>query len=127
MAAAERLNFQVDKLKKMEPKEISEFSDTALIITWKDGHESIYLYEDLRQSCPCARCNDLRKSSKDNKLPFKRPIPLGVPSGKIRPERTEPVGLYAIRFKWNDGHDTGIYSFEFLRKLCPCEKCQPET
>jgi DUF971 family protein len=111
----------------MEPKEISEFSDTALIITWEDGHESIYLYEDLRQSCPCARCNDLRKSSKDGKLPFKRPIPLGVQSGKIRPEKTEPVGLYAIRFKWNDGHDTGIYSFEFLRKLCPCEKCQPET
>lgn len=109
----------------MEPKEIREFSDTALMITWDDEHESIYLYEDLRQSCPCARCNDIRRSSKDGKLPFKRAIPLEVQSGKIRPEKIKPVGLYAIRFKWNDGHDTGIYSFEFLRKICPCEMCQP--
>jgi DUF971 family protein len=109
----------------MKPREISEFSDTALMITWDDGHESIYLYEDLRESCPCARCNDLRKSNKDGKLPFKRAIRLGAPLGKIRPQKTEPVGLYAIRFKWNDKHDTGIYSFELLRKLCACEKCQP--
>ncbi|MER3446347.1 MAG: hypothetical protein C4291_05625, partial [Candidatus Dadabacteria bacterium] len=106
----------------MEPKEISEFSDTAFMITWDDRHESIYLYEDLRQSCPCTRYNDIRKSGKGGKLPFKRAIPIGVQSRKIRPEKTELVGLYAIRFKWNDGHDTGIHSFEFLRKLCPCEK-----
>jgi DUF971 family protein len=115
----------------MKPKEISEFSDTALMITWDDGHESIYVYEDLRQSCPCARCNDLRKSSKigrEGKLPFKRIIPLGTSQAlKVKPQSIDPVGLYAIRFKWNDGHDTGIYSFEFLRKLCTCERCQPTT
>ncbi|NIP31783.1 MAG: DUF971 domain-containing protein, partial [Candidatus Dadabacteria bacterium] len=48
----------------MKPKEINEFSDTALSILWDDGHESIYLYEDLRKHCPCASCNELRKSSK---------------------------------------------------------------
>jgi DUF971 family protein len=44
---------------------------------------------------------------------------------EIKPDRMDPVGLYALRFKWNDGHETGIYSFDFLRKLCMCEKCQP--
>jgi DUF971 family protein len=106
-------------------KEIREFSDTALLIIWDDGHESVYLYEDLRQVCPCARCNELRKSSRKGEKPFKHAIPLGSKSANIRPLKIEPVGLYAIRFKWNDRHDMGIYTFEFLRKLCTCEECQP--
>lgn len=110
---------------KSNPREITEFSDTALMIIWGNGHESIYLYEDLRQACPCAMCNELRKSTKTGKLPFKRAIPLEAKSANIKPKSIEPVGLYAIRFKWNDGHDTGIYTFDFLRKLCTCEECQP--
>ena len=114
----------------MKPKEISEFSDTALLIIWDDGHESIYLYEDLRQSCPCAQCNDIRQSiesGRKGKTPFKRSIPLGtsIQNLLIKPDKIDPVGLYALRFKWNDGHETGIYSFDFLRKLCMCEKCRP--
>jgi DUF971 family protein len=37
-----------------------------------------------------------------------------------------PVGNYALQFRWSDGHDTGIYTFEYLRKLCPCPHCLPE-
>jgi DUF971 family protein len=37
----------------------------------------------------------------------------------------EPVGNYALRFRWSDGHDTGIYTFDFLRRLCPCAECEP--
>ena len=107
-----------------KPKEITEFSDSALMVVWDDGHESLYLYEDLRKACPCARCNELRKSGKKGGLPFKRTIPLETGSAHIRPRHIEPVGLYAIRFAWNDGHDTGIYTFDFLRELCTCEKCQ---
>jgi DUF971 family protein len=114
----------------MKPKEIIEFSDRALMIIWEDEHESIYLYEDLRQLCPCSTCNERRKSNesggKKSKMPFKRIIPLETPLNnlQIKPDRIDPVGLYAIRFKWNDGHETGIYSFEFLRNLCTCENCQ---
>lgn len=107
----------------MKPKEINEFSDTALMITWNDGHDSVYLYEDLRQSCPCAECNQLRKSKK-GKLPFKRTVKIGTSPGNAKPQSIEPVGNYAIKFKWNDGHGTGIYSFDLLRKLCMCEECQ---
>jgi DUF971 family protein len=33
------------------------------------------------------------------------------------------VGLYAIAFAWSDGHNTGIYPYDFLLGLCECEKC----
>jgi DUF971 family protein len=32
----------------------------------------------------------------------------------------EPVGNYAIRIHWSDGHSTGLYSWEHLRNICPC-------
>lgn len=108
------------------PREVSEFSDTALMITWSDGHESIYLFEDLRQECPCATCRQLRKNSKTGKLPFKKTIPLKANAKAVRPLKLEPVGRYAFKFTWNDKHDTGIYTFEFLRNLCTCEACLPE-
>ena len=36
----------------------------------------------------------------------------------------EPVGNYAIRINWSDGHSTGIYSYDHLRRICPCEECR---
>ena len=39
-------------------------------------------------------------------------------------QRAEPVGHYAVRFDFSDGHGTGIYSFEYLRRVCPCEECR---
>ncbi|MEM7007651.1 MAG: DUF971 domain-containing protein [Thermodesulfobacteriota bacterium] len=106
-----------------KPKEVIEFSDTTLMIVWEDGHESLYLYDDLRQECPCATCRQLRKNSKDGKLPFTKKIPLQLKKPKLRPTYIEPIGQYAFKFHWNDKHDTGIYTFDFLRDLCSCEKC----
>jgi hypothetical protein len=37
-----------------------------------------------------------------------------------------PVGRYALSFKWSDGHSTGIYTFDYLRRICPCPQCLPE-
>jgi len=106
----------------MEPREISGFSDTAISIIWNDGHQSIYLYEDLRQSCPCAKCNEIRKSSQKI-IPFNRILPVNIDNPDIKPRKIEPVGNYAIRFYWSDRHSTGIYTFKFLRELCPCDNC----
>jgi DUF971 family protein len=108
---------------KYKPNEITEFSDTTLMIVWGDGHESLYLYEDLRQDCPCATCRHLRKNSDTGKLPFKKTIPLRVKSAQIKPLEIEPMGHYAYKFHWNDKHDTGIYTFEFPRNLCACNEC----
>ena len=41
-----------------------------------------------------------------------------------KPVSAEGVGKYAIRFKWNDGHELGIYSWQWLRQICPCEECR---
>ena len=107
------------------PKDITEFSDTTLMIIWDDGHESLYLYEDLRRSCPCASCSDKGIKAGKRLSTFRKTIPLNTQSVGIKPLDIENIGLYAIRFKWNDRHDTGIYTFELLRGLCGCEECRP--
>lgn len=106
----------------MTPREITQFSDTAISITWEDGHESIYLYEDLRSHCPCAGCNQQRQSSQ-GKSSFKGSIPVNVSNPDIKPGRIEPIGQYALRFYWSDRHSAGIYTFAFLRELCSCDQC----
>ncbi len=42
----------------------------------------------------------------------------------MRATHAEPVGRYAIRFIFHDGHQTGIYSWEYLRDVCPCAECK---
>ena len=41
-----------------------------------------------------------------------------------KPLSADAVGKYAIKFHWNDGHELGIYSWQFLRDVCPCEECK---
>lgn len=101
------------------PKEIapwngSELSDSSgVLITWTDGHKSIFPYDLLRNRCPCALCQEERKSH----LPV-------VHSG-LRIEKVAAVGRYGLQFFWTDGHSTGIYTFDFLRSLCSCAECSP--
>lgn len=95
-------------------------------IEWKDGHRSVYTFPWLRDACPCALCNEERE--KDGRKPGD---PLKAVAGALpmfkalaRPTEVEPVGKYAIRFVWNDGHQHGIYSWEYLREWCPCPECK---
>jgi DUF971 family protein len=101
---------------------------TGLRIAWKDGHESQYSFPFLRDACPCALCDAEReKSGRKPGEPAKLPAgALPMFKEKARPSHTEPVGRYALRFNWNDGHDLGIYSWPFLREYCPCEACRSE-
>ncbi len=101
---------------------------TGVEIEWKDGHRSLYSFQFLRDACPCALCDDQR--NRDGREPGEPPR---TPPGALplyrepaRPVETEPVGKYAIRFTWNDGHQHGIYSWQFLRDLCPCAECRAE-
>ena len=89
----------------------------SIDITWLDGHQSSYGFELLRWSCPCATCRGEGGSP-------------GVLASteRLTPEQTElvdvgPVGNYAMAITWKDGHSTGIYSWEYLRRLCPCPDC----
>ena len=99
---------------------------TGVEIVWKDLHRSSYTFPFLRDACPCALCDDERE--KANRAPGDPPAlasgTLPMFKEKARPTHAEPVGRYAIRFAWNDGHELGIYSWPFLREICPCEACR---
>lgn len=101
----------------LEPKDMDWIGKGVLGIEWNDGHKGVYPVRYLRQHCPCAACTD----ELTGELRIK---PDDVPL-LIMLQDVEPVGRYALRFKWSDGHDTGIYSFTFLRRICQCDICQP--
>jgi len=99
---------------------------TGLEIEWKDGHRSVYSFAFLRDACPCALCDEERgKVGREPGQPPKT-APGALPMFKAlaKPESADAVGKYAIKFHWNDGHELGIYSWQFLRDWCPCEECK---
>ncbi len=98
-----------------EIAEITQPSENEVQILWKDGHESIYTSYALRVGCRCALCAD---EISGNKRLREESI-----SRDVRLLSIDPVGRYAIRFHWSDGHSAGIYTFEHLRELCPCPTC----
>jgi len=101
----------------LEPRDVSWLDKGVLGIEWSDGHKGVYPVRYLRQHCPCAACTDEWTGAL-------RLQPGDVPM-LIMLEDAEPVGRYAFRFKWSDGHDSGIYSFAWLRQHCQCDVCQP--
>ncbi len=106
--------------------EVNITTGTGVDIEWKDGHRSHYSFQFLRDACPCAMCDEERdKSGRQPGEPAK-PAPGALPMFKpaVRPVEAEGVGKYAIRFTWNDGHQHGIYSWDFLRDVCPCDECK---
>ena len=96
------------------PREVTRANQHDLKIIWSDGHESVYPARALRLKCPCAGCVDELTG-------VVRLITSTIPDD-VHPLTVELVGRYAITIPWSDGHRTGIYAFDMLRKLCPC--CQ---
>ncbi|MEE8161623.1 MAG: DUF971 domain-containing protein [Acidobacteriota bacterium] len=98
------------------PSEICRANLHDLRIVWKDGHQSTYPARYLRLRCPCAGCVDEWTG---------RPVlkSADVPED-VAPTSLQLVGRYALRVHWSDGHSHGIYTFEFLRDLCPCAECE---
>ena len=99
---------------------------TGVEIEWKDGHKSSYTFPFLRDACPCALCDDERSKSdrKPGEGPKQAPGALPMFKAAARPLSAEPIGKYALRFAWNDKHDLGIYSWAYLREVCPCAECR---
>jgi DUF971 family protein len=99
---------------------------TGMEIEWRDGHRSSYSFPFLRDACPCALCEEERsKSARKPGDPAKlAPGALPMFKAAAKPLSAEGVGKYAIKFNWNDGHELGIYSWAFLREVCPCAECK---
>jgi DUF971 family protein len=105
---------------KADPEHIAISRSRGISIDWRDGHRSEYSLEYLRDHCPCATCTGAhgtapRQPQADNPLQLYQP--------KLRMLEVEPVGSYAVRIHWSDGHNTGIYSWEHFREICPCAEC----
>jgi DUF971 family protein len=100
---------------------LSKDGEGRLVIDWNDGHLSVYAWKHLRDNCLCATCREERTAPPD---PFRilKPNEL-LP---LKPVALTPVGHYAYKITWSDGHDAGIYTLEHLRALCQCPACQEE-
>jgi DUF971 family protein len=108
------------------PKEITVRREKREVhVRWQDGHESVYGFDLLRRECPCALCSDQRsKQSATGGLSLTLLSGPVLKAGEIQVTEVKAVGRYAINFVWSDGHDSGIYSYGFLREACPCPTCR---
>ena len=99
----------VSTLEAHRPARIQQHDARTLAIDWADGARSLIDVRALRLACGCARCVDEWTGE-----------PLLAPDSvapDVAPVGIQPVGRYAIKIRWSDGHDTGIYPFERLRRL----------
>ena len=110
-----------------EPEHIAISKSKGVQIDWKDGHHSQYPLAYLRDECPCASCTGAHgtEPQKSNYSASPQTTPFQMYKPALKMLDVEPMGHYAIQIHWNDGHSTGIYSYDYLRKICPCEQCKP--
>ena len=94
------------------PEEVRrEVQSATLRVTWSDGHLSAYPFAYLRGWCPCAGCQGHGGDKRYIHAPNNDLTSVAV------------VGKYALNLKWGDGHETGIYTYRYLRELCACDAC----
>lgn len=102
----------------IQPQQLHKLGNKQFKITWSDGHESIYEFRYLRQNCQCALCVD--------EWSGKPLLARESVSKDLEGLKADIVGQYALRIDFSDGHSTGIYTFKYLRELCPCAQCLKE-
>src|SRR5579862_3712537 len=91
------------------PSKVELRSRQQLAISWSDQKETLLNCYDMRVQCPCAQCVDEMTGAR-------RLDPSSV-AKDVWPQNIAPVGRYALHFQWSDGHSSGIYTFEHLRKM----------
>ena len=95
----------------LEPRQIIEESDNAISIIWSDASETHYTAAELRRVCPCAGCV--------NEWTGEKTLDAATIPDDLSFKHISIVGRYALNFHFSDGHDTGIFSFAYLRNLEP--------
>jgi len=96
----------------MRPLDIQTIG-SELAIKWDDGRESFIALPTLRQSCPCAGC----KGEMDIMGNLYKNPEKPLPPNAFELRRIVRVGSYGIQPVWADGHETGIFSFEYLLRV----------
>lgn len=93
----------------IEARQIIEESDSEITIRWSDETESRYDAVKLRKACPCAGCI--------NEWTGEKLLKANSVADDLSFSSIAIVGRYALNFNFSDGHDTGIFSFQFLKQL----------
>ncbi|MHC5026651.1 MAG: gamma-butyrobetaine hydroxylase-like domain-containing protein [Planctomycetota bacterium] len=103
-----------------QPQHLDLDRDRGLTVRWSDGRTSFFPVATLRRLSPSAETRELRKQMAANPLTVLPAAPASAEG--LRAESAELVGNYAIRIRFSDGHDTGIYSWRYLRELDRSER-----
>lgn len=92
-----------------------DLSENGVYISWNDGHTGFYPYRYLRGNCCCAGCVEEMTGNRR------------VGESDVREDVDVvdwmQIGRYAVQFLWSDTHDSGIYPFDLLKKICRCNEC----
>jgi DUF971 family protein len=96
------------------PTSLERDENNRLIITWSDGQRRRYTVRSLRDSCPCATCREKRSQPTD---PLALPTLSPALAQPLSITGMQPLGNYAYSIAFSDGHDTGIFAFDFLLQL----------
>ena len=112
-----------------DPEHLAISKSKGIKIDWKDGHHSDYSLGWLRDECPCAHCTGAHGTAPARTDYASQPAasaasPFPMFKATIKMLAVEPVGTYAIRIDWSDGHSSGIYSWDHLRSICSCNECR---
>jgi DUF971 family protein len=93
--------------------EYHEILNDLILLKWSDSTEDVLKLKSMRNNCPCANCAGEKDvfgniyKGPEKELKEESYIRTGI----------QPVGYYAIRPFWKDGHHSGIYSFELLKNI----------
>jgi DUF971 family protein len=101
-------------LSEYRPQGIRRCDNGSIAIDWNDGLKSEYSAQNLRDACPCATCREKRTIPRERN-PLQVLESSDLVSLSIR--EMQPIGQYAYKILFSDGHDSGIYTLEYLREL----------
>jgi DUF971 family protein len=104
---------------RLHLKMFKRISPDQIACAWTDGHHGIISLRTLRDRCPCAGCAG-------ESVLFQTYVPPRADTetpGRYELRTAAPVGNYALKLDWGDGHGEGIYTWEHLRSLCECVQC----
>jgi DUF971 family protein len=103
----------LDKIKphvpKVTPTDVAISPDGGVMVQWDDGKESRFAPRWLRIRCPCAACVD--------EWSGQRTVSEAQVKPDVRAHNLEPIGRYAVRIDWSDGHNSGIWSWDYLLEM----------
>ena len=106
----------------LQPEEVVLINERTLTIRWNDGHASVYFARHLRFNCPCAVCETARKH--EDSAQYRE---LQKASENVQIVNFNMIGRYAIGIEFSDGHNLGMYAYDYLYRLCQCDACRNDV